>query len=366
MAGRAGRCAAWAFVSNAVSQLTANPTLGAACCSLRTEWRSSQVNRFTTDILIIGGGAAGMSAALAAAESGADVTVVDDNPRLGGQIWRAELGKTRSADAARLIAQMENGSIEIVNSAQVFEALSERSVTAETPRGRIEFDYQKLVLATGARELFLPFPGWTLPNVLGAGGLQALVKGGLNVEGKRVVVAGTGPLLLAVADYLKTKGAVVAAIVEQAPSARINRFARGLRRSPAKLLQAAVLRARLIGVPYLTDSWITSARRRTPPDSKGLVSVASSTRDLLSIAFLKKGRPQTIDCDYLACGFHLVPNNELAQLLGCELKNGTVTVDEFQRTSRPEHFLRRRAYGDRWRRSLTYRRHYRRLCRGRR
>src|SRR5687768_12293969 len=165
MAGRAGRCAAWAFVSNAVSQLTANPTLGAACCSLRTEWRSSQVNRFTTDILIIGGGAAGMSAALAAAESGADVTVVDDNPRLGGQIWRAELGKTRSADAARLIAQMENGSIEMVNGAQVFAAPSERSVTAETPRGRIEFDYQKLVLATGARELFLPFPGWTLPSV---------------------------------------------------------------------------------------------------------------------------------------------------------------------------------------------------------
>ena len=54
-----------------------------------------------------------------------------------------------------------------------------------------------MILATGARELFLPFPGWTLPNVMGAGGLQALVKSGLPIDGKAVVVAGSGPLLLA-------------------------------------------------------------------------------------------------------------------------------------------------------------------------
>jgi len=296
------------------------------------------VNKIATEILIVGGGAAGMSAAVAAAECGAKATVIDDNPRLGGQIWRAELGKTKSADGARLIEEIENGSIQIFNRAQVFDAPGDRSVAAETPRGRVELAYQKLILATGARELFLPFPGWTFPNILGAGGLQALVKSGLNIEGKRVVVAGTGPLLLAVADYLKTKGAIIPAIFEQTSSAKINRFARGLRRSPVKLLQAAVLRARLIGVPYLTDSWVMSVQCRSPNDSKGIITNGSDTGNLLSIAFLRRGKTQTIDCDYLACGFHLVPNTELAQLLGCDLNDGFVTIDEFQRTSKPNIF----------------------------
>ena len=70
---------------------------------------------------------------------------------------------------------------------------------AELGNEACELQYEKLILATGARERFLPFPGWTLPNVMGAGGLQAMVKSGLSVHGKRVVVAGTGPLLLAVA-----------------------------------------------------------------------------------------------------------------------------------------------------------------------
>ena len=74
-----------------------------------------------------------------------------------------------------------------------------KTLLAETSNGVVELAFENLVLATGARERFLPFPGWTLPNVMGAGGLQALVKTGLPVEGKRVVVAGSGPLLLAVA-----------------------------------------------------------------------------------------------------------------------------------------------------------------------
>ena len=87
---------------------------------------------------------------------------------------------------------------------------------AETRSGVCEFSYKSVVLATGARERFLPFPGWTLPNVMGAGGLQALVKTGLPIEGKRVVVAGSGPLLLAVAAYLRARGADVLLIAEQA------------------------------------------------------------------------------------------------------------------------------------------------------
>ncbi|MDP0731444.1 FAD/NAD(P)-binding oxidoreductase, partial [Klebsiella pneumoniae] len=72
-----------------------------------------------------------------------------------------------------------------------------RRLLLEDPQRGWQVGYRRLVLCTGARELLLPFPGWTLPGVTGAGGLQALAKGGLPLAGQRLVVAGSGPLLLA-------------------------------------------------------------------------------------------------------------------------------------------------------------------------
>ena len=289
------------------------------------------MNNVTTDILIVGGGAAGMSAALAASENrDVSVTLLDDNPRLGGQIWRAELGRTKSSDGARLIAAMDSSQIRVVNNAQIFAVVRDNHLAAETPTGRVEFNFEKLIIATGARERFLPFPGWTLPGVFGAGGLQALVKGGLNIGNKRVVVAGTGPLLLAVADYLKSKGSCVLAIVEQTPAVKLRRFARSLWRQPSKMIEAAALRARLIEVPYWTDSWVTSCT--SPRVSKG------ETLDRISVSIFRKGRSSIVECDYLACGFHLVPNIELSSLLDCRIENGFVAVDDFQQTSLADVF----------------------------
>lgn len=306
----------------------------AACCRSPKVWRSLQMNKYASDILIVGGGAAGMSAALAASSNkGVSVAIVDDNPHLGGQIWRAELGKIKDPNAHKLISLLESGRFDIFNNTQIFAAHGEKALLAETPDGSTEFEYKKLIIATGARERFLPFPGWTLPNVFGAGGLQALVKGGLNVKGKRLVVAGTGPLLLAVADYLNSKGAKILAIVEQAPSGKINRFAFGLWNSPAKLVQAATLKKRLFKIPYLTNSWVTDTTCGSPRVSKGLTSDAADSTKLLVVTISRNGKTETIECDYLACGFHLVPNPELAQLLGCDLVNGFVKVNNLQQTS---------------------------------
>src|SRR5215475_3576055 len=113
---------------------------------------------------------------------------------------------------------------------------------AEKNGDSLDLAYDKLIIATGARERFLPFPGWTLPNVLGAGALQALVKSGLPIEDKRVVVAGSGPLLLAVAAYLSKRGARIMAICEQTPLARLAQFATPLVTNPEKLQQAAAYR----------------------------------------------------------------------------------------------------------------------------
>jgi NADPH-dependent 2,4-dienoyl-CoA reductase/sulfur reductase-like enzyme len=172
-----------------------------------------------------------------------------------------------------------------------------------------------LILATGARERFLPFPGWTLPNVVGAGGLQVLVKTGLPIEGKRVVVGGSGPLLLAVAAYLRGRGADVLLIAEQTSSMRLARFGLGLF---AKSSQALSLRRQLKGVKYLTACW----------------PVAAQGKDKLeSVTLVRGGKRWQVSCDYLACGFHLVPNVELAELLGCAVEGGSVRVNDFQQTT---------------------------------
>lgn len=276
------------------------------------------MNKVAADVLIVGGGPAGMSAAVAASSSdGVKVTVVDDNPRLGGQIWRADLAKINSADARSLVQALEPEKIAIVNNACVF-ATDGRSLLAETPSGKIQIEYKKLILATGARERFLPFPGWTLPNVFGAAGLQALVKGGLNVKDKRVVVAGTGPLLLVVAEYLASKGARIVAICEQTSNKKLDRFTLGLWRTPSKIVQGISLRGKLRGVPYYRNSW---------------VSAAHGTSDLRAVTIKRFGKTADVDCDMLACGFHLVPNIELAQLLGCHIVDGYVAVDDQQETS---------------------------------
>ena len=203
------------------------------------------------DIVIVGAGPAGLAAGAAASSADGSIAILDENPQAGGQIWRAEKGK-RSPAASKLISRINERNIEFISGTQVFDT-ADLTLVCERDGRRLEIGYNKLIIATGAREMFLPFPGWTLPGVFGAGGLQALVKGGFDITNKRIIVAGSGPLLLAVADYLKSKGAKVVAIIEQARSGSIRKFARSLWHSPDKLTQAAALRARLLGIPYKTD-----------------------------------------------------------------------------------------------------------------
>ena len=161
------------------------------------------------DVLVIGGGPAGMAAAVRAAECGVDVGIVDDNASLGGQIWRAGSQDGRSQDAIRWSELLRTAGVTMLCGKRAFDQLEAGVLLAEGDNDLCELRYQNLILATGARERFLPFPGWTLPNVMGAGGLQAMVKSGLPIRGKRVVVAGTGPMLLAVAAYLRKHGAEI-------------------------------------------------------------------------------------------------------------------------------------------------------------
>ncbi len=281
------------------------------------------------DILVVGAGPAGIAAAATAAEGGQRVALLDDNPAAGGQIWRR--GGRLPAQARAWLARLEASSAVRLQGWRVVDCPEPHWVRAETNSSPLlsgtgagastncaDFRYKKLILATGARERFLPFPGWTLPNVMGAGGLDAMVRGGLPIAGKRVIVAGTGPLLLAVAAHLAEQGAKILAICEQAPLSRLAWFAMQLLGEPAKLWQGAGY-SRTIG----------PARIRT-----GCWPVAAHGDDRLRRVTLRQGTKQwDLGCDYLACGFHLIPNTELAALLGCRMVDGFVETDATMGTS---------------------------------
>lgn len=268
--------------------------------------------RIACDVLVVGAGPAGLAAAEHAARRGKRVVLVDENPGLGGQIWRADRGpeSSRAREAVRA-----NG-VEVLVGANVVLALDAHRLRLATRDAVIDARFTTLVLATGATELLLPFPGWTLPNVFGLGGLQALAKGGLDLRGKRVVLAGSGPLLLAVADVVARKGANVLRIAEQASRGALASFAVGLATRPSKLGQALGFTGRLAALR--TSSWPVEARGR---------------ERLEELVVRTPNGDETLACDFAGVGFGLVPNGRLAALLGCALDGRRVRVDGEQRTS---------------------------------
>ncbi|SDC93119.1 FAD-dependent oxidoreductase [Paraburkholderia lycopersici] len=275
------------------------------------------------DILIIGAGPAGLNAACTGAQAGANVGVVDDNALPGGQIWR-QGPRHRAAGPARALldALAKRPYVTLLNGTRIVQALPGRRLLAEDASRALTLGYDRLIIASGARERFLPYPGWTLPGVTGAGGLQALIKGGVPVRGERIVIAGSGPLLWAAAATARQHGATVAALVEQAPSQAVRRFAAGLARTPAKLAQALRMRFDLRATPYWCNAYVVEA-----------IGTSRVTQ-----ARVRDGEDERlVDCDRLACAYGLVPNTGLGAALGCRLTaqadSSAIAVDEWQRTS---------------------------------
>ena len=275
------------------------------------------------DVLIVGAGPAGMAAALAAAPSGARIMLLDDNPAPGGQIWRDGPVAHLPPQALRQREALSRwANLQVRCGTRVVSLAGAKALLLEDAEHGWTQRYGKLILCTGARELLLPFPGWTLPGVTGAGGLQALIKAGLPVVGERIVIAGSGPLLLAAAATARRAGARVLRVAEQASLAHVAAFTAQLARWPGKALQALILADK----SYRTACQIVSA--------KGKAQVES-------VQIQQGGKFTDLDCDRVASGFGLVPNTQLGQLLGCALAPGlsgaqVLAFDAFQATSVPD------------------------------
>jgi NADPH-dependent 2,4-dienoyl-CoA reductase/sulfur reductase-like enzyme len=277
-----------------------------------------------TDVVVIGAGPAGIAVAARIAESGRRVILLDESPQVGGQIWRhRNLGALPNV-ARKWMSRLARSGVTVLTGSAVVDvnevvALQRFVVTAERDGAPYFLSAESVVLATGARERFLPFPGWTLPGVVGIGGAQALVKSGLSFARKRVVISGTGPLLLPVAASLARDGARIALVAEQAPRGAVVRFASSLWREPGVFVKAVRYRAGFLFTPYRTGTWVVSARGEGRLEEVTLTN-GHSTR--------------TIACDVLCSAYGLVPNTQLARLLECEIARGAVVVDGRHQTTR--------------------------------
>jgi len=183
------------------------------------------------DLLIVGAGPAGMAAAVTARRHGLDVLVVDDQPTPGGQIWRAvetvaatprgtRLGPAYLAGAEQAAAFRASGAAYQAGSQlwQIepgFRAFLTREGKASTVTARA------VILATGAQERPVPFPGWTLPGVLTVGAAQILLKTADEIPDKPVWIAGCGPLLLLYMTQLLAAGGKIAGVLDTTPRGRL-------------------------------------------------------------------------------------------------------------------------------------------------
>jgi D-hydroxyproline dehydrogenase subunit alpha len=278
------------------------------------------MNEVHADIVIIGGGPAGIAAAAAAAESGADTLLVHDGLRTGGQIWRHGPYATLPSIAVQWHERLARSGARVEAGITVTDVqrADRWMLTGEQDSKPVHIHAKAaIIVAVGARERFLPFPGWTLPGVFGVGGAQALLKGGMVVRGRRAVVAGSGPLLFPVAASLRKYGASIGIVAEQASPAAIRRFGIGLWRTPGRIIDAAKYRAGF-RAPYRSGMWVTEARGT----------------DCVSEVVLTDGRrTKTLQCDLLAVGYGLVPSTELARVIGCAVDDEKVTVNAAQQTT---------------------------------
>src|SRR5881409_1480201 len=242
-ARRARRSAAWASAASAASRSTAKPVcsrasrrVATACASGRAHDREHRDRHRRRRA---GRHRRGTGRIASRRPRRADHAM----PRAGGRVWANGSGGLSSIDALAATGITHRAGTRVV-------AATHRELLLEDANDAATLRFERLILATGAREIQLPFPGWTLPGVVAAGGLQLMVKSGLRLDGRRVVVAGSGPLLLAAAASARQAGAQVLCVAEQAPRSRLARFALRLARYPDRALQALQLRMALAHTPY--------------------------------------------------------------------------------------------------------------------
>ena len=265
-------------------------------------------------VAIVGAGPAGMRAAETLARAGLTPILFDEAEQPGGQIYRqppkaaARPGiyglETKKAEAIHRVASDLGNRIDHRPQTLVWN-LSEGRLDLLRPDGYGEQRFDRLILATGAMDRALPFPGWTLPGVFTLGGAQIALKAQGVAIGRRVAFVGAGPLLPLVAHQYAEAGADVAAVLDVTP------FLPKLSQLPGLVTEAATLAKGL---------WYTARNRlHRLTVQYGVRAIRAEGRGQVeALAYRdKSGTEHRIACDAIAASFGLRSETQLADLAGC-------------------------------------------------
>jgi NADP-dependent aldehyde dehydrogenase len=304
-------------------------------------------------VAVVGAGPAGLAAAVHAAAGGLTVVLIDAGERPGGQFWRhpapapgvdehAGQHDWHSFAALRTALGTHVGAGRIRYLARAQVALLEPGppfllhltpTTADAPAVPEVVAATDLILCPGGYDRQLPLPGWDLPGVMAAGGVQALLKGSRTLPGKRAVIAGTGPFLLPVATAFAAAGGAVVAVCEANSPVRWVSQAYRAAQAPAKGREALGYAAAFVRhrIPYHPRTVVT--RVLGDQDVRGAVLAKTD-----AAGQLVPGTSQEAAADLVAFGWGFTPALELPIAAGARTRIDTdgslvVAVDEQQRTS---------------------------------
>ncbi len=262
------------------------------------------------EIAVVGGGPAGLSAAISAASMGAKVTLFDRNDALGGQLTKQthmffgskkQYASMRGIDICTLLqAELDQfaDQVTVYRDATVIGLYEDGVLTVERGDTYLKFRPKALIIATGASEKFLAFPGNDLPGICGAGAVQTLMNLYGVAPGKDVVMVGAGNIGLIVSYQLMQAGVRVRAIIDAAP--RIGGY----------LVHASKMRR--MGVPILTSHTVLSAHGQDALESVTIGKLDESWQPI-------PGTEQDIEADVLCISVGLTPLCELLWQIGCEM-----------------------------------------------
>lgn len=280
------------------------------------------------DVLVIGAGPGGLAAAVAAGRMELHVTVLDERAQVGGQFYKPLAPSQRFIDRGKIDSQMRAGSalereartigVKIESGATVWGAFSPTDIGVLIGERAVVYRPKRVVLAPGAIERPVPIPGWTLPGVMTTGALQTLARAYRVSPGKRVLVAGNGPLNLQLALELIAGGVDVVGVVETARPPWQRNLLDSLRLAVhgADLLRDGLgylARLRGAGVPVYWRHAVVEARGD------------AQFREAVIMQLDAKGNPlpgteKTLSADVLTLGHGFIPSVEIARALGCRLK----------------------------------------------
>jgi glycine/D-amino acid oxidase-like deaminating enzyme len=299
---------------------------GTAADPLAPLWPPPQENEpreVSLDLLVIGAGPGGLAAATAAARRGAEVMIVDERPHPGGQYFKplapshhAETRIDRQFTRGRAWVQAaRDAGVVILQEAHVWGAHAVDEVMAVVQGSEIVFRPRRLVIATGAYERPVPFRGWTLPGVMTSGAAQTLTRAYRVAPGRRVMIAGNGPLNLQLACELLDAGVQVVAVLDSAsrPSPRQWRLLSSALRSAPDLIA--------LGVHYLRK--LRRARVRVLWNHAIVSADGGASLERVRYAPLEpSGAPnlteaREVAADALCLGYGFIPSTEIARALGC-------------------------------------------------